>query len=92
MTSLKLPEGYEICPHCEGDKRVLYEGKFAVVCKLCRGTGMIDWVRMCMQPPLSNREKPMSYLEHKRKVKEFRRKMKERIKNDRRKNESKSRR
>lgn len=92
MTSSKLPEGYVICPHCEGAKKVLYEGTFEMPCKLCQGSGIIDWVRNCMKPPLSNREKPMSYLEHKRKVKEFREKMKERIKNDRRKNDFKSRR
>ena len=82
MTLSKLPEGYEICPHCEGCKSVLYEGRFEVGCKLCHGTGMIDWIRRAMMPPLSNREKPMRYLEQIKKRDEFRKQMKERIKND----------
>ena len=82
MTLSKLPEGYEICPHCEGCKTVLYEGQFKVACKLCQGSGMIDWVRMAMRPDQSNREKPMTHLEQIKKRDEFRKRMKERIKND----------
>ncbi len=82
MTSSQLPEGYVICPHCEGAKSVLYEGQFQMACKLCRGEGMIDWIRNAMRPNLSNREKPLKHLEQKLKREEFRKRMKERIKND----------
>ena len=82
MTSSKLPEGYEICPHCEGGKTVLYEKLFPRPCKLCRGEGMIDWIRLAMQPSLSHREYPTRVLEQKQKRDEFRKRMKERIKND----------
>ncbi len=87
MTSSKLPEGFEICPHCEGDKTVLYEGVFSRHCKMCRGSGMIDWITNAMRPEVSNREKPMSYLEQIKKRDEFRKQMKERIKNDKSKSE-----
>ena len=53
-----------------------------MVCKLCMGKGNVDWVTAAIHPPLSNREKPMSYLEQKQKVENFRKRMKERIKND----------
>ncbi len=82
MISLKLPEGYEICPHCEGDKTILYEGKFEKPCRACKSTGMVDWVTRAMMPPVSNREKPMRHLEQIKKRDEFRKRMKERIKND----------
>lgn len=90
MTSLQLPEGYEICPHCEGDKVVFYEAqpKFRRMCKFCRGTGIIDWVRKAMRPDLSKREYPLSHFEQIKKRDEFRKLMKERIENDK----SKSRR
>ena len=82
MTSSKLPEGYEICPHCEGDKNVLYGKKFKMPCKLCQSTGMVDWVTKVMHPPVSNREYPMRTFEQNEKVSQFRKRMKERIKND----------
>jgi len=53
-----------------------------MVCKLCSGEGMVDWVRAAIHPAFSNREKPMSYLEQIKKRSEFRKRMKERIKND----------
>jgi hypothetical protein len=90
MTSLEPPPGYEICPHCEGDKLVLYEGKFERLCRMCNGTGMIDWVRNAMRPDMSNREKPMRYLEQIKKRDEFRKRMKERIKNDKYRKNDKS--
>lgn len=82
MTSSELPEGYEICPHCEGNKTVFYESTFERACKVCQGTGIIDWIRRAMMPPTSNREKPISYLEQIKKRDAFRKTMKERIKND----------
>jgi len=82
MTSSELPEGYETCPHCEGCKSVLYEGKYTVPCRLCGTTGMVDWITRVIHKPLSNREKPMRYLEQIKKRDAFRKTMKERIKND----------
>lgn len=82
MTSSKLPEGYEICPHCEGHKLVYYEGKFERPCRVCTGTGILDWVSRVMYRPRSKREKPLRYLEQIKKRSEFRKIMKERIKND----------
>ena len=90
MTSSKLPEGFEICPHCEGDKALFYEGQeqFKKSCPLCCGTGIVDWVSRAINKPRQKREYPLSYMEQKQKVDEFRKRMKERIKNDK----SKSRR
>jgi len=82
MTSSKPPEGYEICPHCEGDKTVLYEKKIKVACKLCKATGIVDWVTKVMHPPISNREYPMRTFEQNEKVSKFRERMRERIKHD----------
>jgi len=84
MISSELPEGYEICPHCEGDKVVFYEGvaAFRRRCKLCGGTGMIDWVTKAIHKDQSIREYPLSHFEQMKKRSEFRKRMKERIKND----------
>lgn len=83
-TSSKPPEGYEICPHCEGDKVVFLEGvaSFRRMCKLCDGTGMIDWVTKAIHKDPSKREYPLSHFEQIKKRDEFRKRMKERIKND----------
>ena len=86
-TSSQLPEGYEICPHCEGGKSVLYEKRFRRPCKLCNSTGMVDWVTKAMPPPVSNREFSMRSFEQNEKVSQFRKRMKERIKNDKFKSE-----
>lgn len=82
MTSSKLPEGYEICPHCEGCKAVLWEGKYKIACTHCHGAGMIDWITFAMSKSRPHREYPLRHLEQMKKRSEFRKKMKERIKND----------
>ena len=82
MTSSQLPEGFEICPHCEGGKTVLHEKTFKRPCRLCNSTGMVDWVTKAMPPPVSNREFSMRSFEQNEKVSQFRKRMKERIKND----------
>lgn len=90
MTLSQPPEGYEICPHCEGGKHLFYEGQeqFKKACPLCSGTGIVDWVTKAINRPRQKREYPLSVVEQKRKRDEFRKRMKERIKNDK----SKSRR
>jgi len=79
MTLSKLPEGYEICPHCEGDKFVFYEGKYKRMCSLCHGSGIVDWVTKVIRSGVRKREYPLSYLEQKEKIRQFRIKMKEQI-------------
>jgi hypothetical protein len=85
MTSSHLPEGYEICPHCEGVKTVLSEHRYKISCRLCMGTGMIDWLTKLIHRPQSSREHPMRTFEQNEKIRKFRKfreRMRERIKND----------
>ena len=82
MTLSELPEGFEICPHCEGCKTVLWEGKYQIGCSCCHGSGMIDWITFAMSKSRPHREYPLRHLEQMKKRSEFRKKMKERIKND----------
>ena len=63
MTSSKLPEGYEICPHCEGYRAILYAETYPTVCRLCGSSGIVDWVTKVIHTPRTNREKPFSDLE-----------------------------
>ena len=57
MTSSQLPEGYEICPHCEGGKWSFFLGTRNVVCRLCMGERMIDWITKIMHRKIPKREK-----------------------------------
>jgi len=57
MTLSQLPEGYETCPCCEGGKWSFFDGTRNVVCRLCMGVGIIDWVTKIMHRRIPKREK-----------------------------------